>query len=98
MIIVYWACMIGLTVAAALVIVRLVRGPTTADRVVAVDTILLISVAALGVRVAQTGETRYIVLLIAFSMLAFVATTAAARYLERRAIAEPVPDLEEPGE
>jgi multicomponent Na+:H+ antiporter subunit F len=71
-------------VAAALVVIRLMLGPTTADRVVAVDTLLLVMVAGLTVQLAYTRETRFIWLILGVSMLGFVATTAAARFLERR--------------
>lgn len=83
--VVYQVSMLGLSIAAALVLTRLVRGPTTADRVVALDTVLLILVGALSVRTAQTGEPRFIILIIAVSLLGFVATVAAARFIERTA-------------
>lgn len=76
-------CLGVLSLAAVLVLVRLVLGPSTADRVIAVDTVLLILVSGLAVRVAQTGELRLVVLIVVVSLLGFVATTAAARFLER---------------
>ncbi len=81
---VYLAALVGLSVAAALVVIRLMIGPTTADRVVAVDTLLLVMVAGLTVQLAYTRETRFIWLVLGVSLLGFVATTAAARFLERR--------------
>lgn len=79
---VFTLSLVLLGAAAFLVLGRLVLGPSTADRVVAVDTLLMVLVAALGVLTAATKEPRYIVLIVIVSLLGFVATTAAARYLE----------------
>lgn len=76
-------CLLALSIAAGLVIIRLLLGPTVADRVVALDTLLLVVTMAVGVRIAQTHDTRYVPLLIVIGLLAFVGTVAAARFIER---------------
>lgn len=62
--------------------VRIVLGPTVADRMVALDTLLFIGVGALGVYVARTGDTTYIPVLVVAVVTAFVGTVVVARYIE----------------
>ena len=64
--------------------IRLVLGPSLADRVVALDlvTILLIAIAAL--LAIKTGEAVYLDLGLAIALVGFLATVAFARYAERR--------------
>lgn len=80
--IVFGTALVLLAMAAFLITIRLARGPTIADRVVAVDSLLLVLLISLGVLAAATGESRYIVLMIVLSLIGFVATTASARFLE----------------
>ena len=62
--------------------VRLVLGPSRADRVVALDlvTVLLVAIAAL--LVAVTGKLAYLDLSLALALIGFLATVAFARYVE----------------
>lgn len=64
--------------------IRLVLGPSLADRVVSLDlvTILLIAIAAL--LALKTGEAVYLDLGLALALVGFLATVAFARYAERR--------------
>jgi multicomponent Na+:H+ antiporter subunit F len=74
-----------LTLAMALTFVRLVRGPSLADRVVALDVLAAIAV---GIAATATIVEQQLVLLdaaIVLALIAFLATVAFATYLERRA-------------
>ena len=64
--------------------IRLVLGPSLADRVVSLDlvTVLLIAIAAL--LALTTGEAVYLDLGLAIALVGFLATVAFARYAERR--------------
>lgn len=62
--------------------IRVVLGPTVADRMVALDTLLFIGVGALGVYTARTGDTTYIPVLVVAVVTAFVSTIVVARYIE----------------
>jgi multicomponent Na+:H+ antiporter subunit F len=76
---------IGALGAALLAALRLVRGPTQADRVVALD-ILLASALALCVAVAlATGSTVFLDVAIGLALVAFVATLGWSRLIERAA-------------
>ncbi len=73
-----------LAIASLASIVRVVRGPSVADRMVALDTLLFVGVAGLGVFIVRTGDTTYISLLVAAVLTAFVSTVIVARYIEAR--------------
>ena len=47
-------CFVGLAVAALLIVVRLVQGPSVPDRIVALDTLLQVVVAGIAVAAALT--------------------------------------------
>ena len=71
-------------VAAALALVRLLRGPTTLDRVVALDVVVVLTVVAAGVYVAYYRDGSNIPLLAAVALVGFVGSTTAARLAVRR--------------
>ena len=76
-----------LAVGAVLAVVRLVLGPTVADRVVASD--VLLTLFALGALLlsARTGSGTYLLVGLVVALLGFVGTASVARFLE--AVPEP---------
>jgi multicomponent Na+:H+ antiporter subunit F len=72
-----------LAVAALLAFVRVVRGPTLPDRVVAIDLIGIMIVGMIVVGGAETGERAFLDVAIVFALISFVGTVAYARYVER---------------
>lgn len=77
-------CLLGLGAAAVLALVRLVLGPTVPDRIVALDNLLLVVVAGLAVAAAATGESAFLGVLVAVSLLGFVGSVTVGRFVERR--------------
>ena len=73
---------IFLAVGALASLYRVVRGPSVADRMVALDTLLFTGVAALGIQIVRTGDTTYISLLVIAVLTAFISTVVIARYIE----------------
>ncbi len=71
-----------LTVGGAGFVVRLVRGPTLADRVVALDGLLTVVVMAMAAWSALTGRTTYLMVGVVVGLVGFVATATFARALE----------------
>jgi multicomponent Na+:H+ antiporter subunit F len=67
----------------AVALVRLVRGPDAADRVVAADLIAVLVVAFLAAFAVHAEETSFLDVAIAYALVAFLGTVALARYLER---------------
>jgi multicomponent Na+:H+ antiporter subunit F len=66
---------------AVLTLVRLARGPSLLDRVVATDTLLVIISAGLAVYAALERNASVVPVLVVVSLLAFVGTVSIARYV-----------------
>lgn len=77
-------CFAGLGLAAVLVLVRLLLGPSVPDRIVALDVLVQIIVAGIAVAAAATRDGTYLSVLVAVSLLAFVGTVTVGRFIERR--------------
>lgn len=74
----------GLVVAGLLVLWRLVRGASLSDRVVALDSLLIVVVCGIAVHAARTGDGTYVDVAVVTALLGFVGTTTVARFIERR--------------
>jgi multicomponent Na+:H+ antiporter subunit F len=74
-----------LVVALALALVRLVLGPSTPDRVVALDLASSLSVGVIAVHVVSTGEGELMRAATVVALLAFLGTVAVASYVAGRA-------------
>jgi multicomponent Na+:H+ antiporter subunit F len=72
-----------LAFAAVLAFVRLLRGPTLPDRVVALDLIGVLIVCVTVAIAATTGQQAYLDVAIVIALVSFVGTVAYARYVER---------------
>jgi multicomponent Na+:H+ antiporter subunit F len=77
-------CFAGLLVAATLCLVRLARPGSLADRIVALDSLLVVAVCGIAVYIARTGGGAFLEVLVVTSLLGFIGTVTVARYLERR--------------
>ena len=62
--------------------IRLVRGPDLVDRVISLDAALVALMGAIGIRVADTGDTLYIGILVVIAIVAFTATVVLSRFIE----------------
>jgi multicomponent Na+:H+ antiporter subunit F len=72
-----------LAVAALVTFVRLVRGPSLVDRVIAIDLIGVLIVGIAVVSAVETGEQAFLDVAIVIALISFVGTVAYARYVER---------------
>jgi multisubunit Na+/H+ antiporter MnhF subunit len=75
----------GLTFTALAAIVRIVRGPTILDRMVASDVLLTTLMLAVGTDMVVRGHTDTIPLMTVIAATATFATIVVARYVKRRA-------------
>ena len=73
-----------LTVSILLVFLRLLKGPTIEDRIVAFDLLTTIAIAFLSVYAIKTVSITILDVGIILALLAFLGTVAFAYYLERR--------------
>jgi multicomponent Na+:H+ antiporter subunit F len=65
-------------------IVRLVLGPSVADRIAALDFLSLLAIGYIVLTALESGRHTYIDVAIALGLISFLATVALARYLFRR--------------
>jgi multicomponent Na+:H+ antiporter subunit F len=68
----------------ALTAVRLVKGPSYADRFVSIDMLTGLGVAACALTALATGRSEFLDVAFALALIAFVATAAFAAFLERK--------------
>jgi multicomponent Na+:H+ antiporter subunit F len=78
-----------LLAAMALVLWRLAKGPTAADRVIALDLLSMLVVAFLVAVSILARETSYLDVAIAFTCIAFLGTIALARFILRASQKQP---------
>lgn len=84
-------CVVLAGLAALLGFYRLLRGPTPADRVVALDLLFAVAVL-LGIAAALlTGRTVFLDVALGLALVGFVGTLAWARWIDRRAAREEEP-------
>lgn len=64
-------------------VVRLVIGRTTVDRVVAIDTLTIVSISIIALYAYVSGRPIYLDVALIYGALSFLSVLAVARYLER---------------
>ncbi|MCT7658620.1 monovalent cation/H+ antiporter complex subunit F [Mycobacterium deserti] len=80
---------IMLTTAAVFTMFRLLSGPSTLDRLVALDTLVAVTMCGIGTWAAFSLDTTVTYALTALALISFVGSVSVARFR--------VPDIEEPG-
>jgi multicomponent Na+:H+ antiporter subunit F len=79
-----------LTVLLGVSVVSIARARTTAERLVALDTAVLMLIGLLGLVAAETRRPYALDAALVLALLSFVSTVAASRYLgDRRPFTEP---------
>ena len=76
-----WVAGAALSVAALLVVVRIARGPTMLDRVIATDVLVAVIVCAVGVEAAVFRHSTTLPVLLTVSLFAFVSAVSVARFI-----------------
>jgi multisubunit Na+/H+ antiporter MnhF subunit len=82
----------GLVLTSALTLLvgyRVIRGPTTPDRVVALDTIATNVVAIAVLFALATGQGLFVTVSLVLAIIGFISTIAVARYVTEGDIIEP---------
>jgi multisubunit Na+/H+ antiporter MnhF subunit len=86
---------VGATIAAVLLLaamicagIRIVRGPTGPDRVVALDMLGILGVAGAGMAVVASGSAAFIDIALGVALVGFLAAVAFAGFIERGSINE----------
>jgi len=73
-----------LALAVVIVFVRLVRGPSLPDRVVAIDLMNTLGIGIIASYAIATGQAAFLDVAIAMALISFLGTVAFAYYIERR--------------
>ena len=81
--IVYIIATVFISLALILSMVRLVKGPTAADRVVALDTMSITVTASLTLLAFYFQRYIYVDVALIYAVLGFIGVIIIARYLER---------------
>ena len=77
-------CQVIVAIAALLCVVRLVLGPSLADRAVAVDALLVTIGIEIVLSAARIDVERNLVFFLVAGLVAFIGTTSVGRFIERR--------------
>ncbi len=64
-------------------IIRLVIGPKTVDRVVAIDLLTIIAIAVIGLLAHVANRYIYLDVALVYGLLSFLGVLAVARFLEK---------------
>lgn len=78
------ATLLLLIVGAACFLARAVIGPSLADRVVAIDGLVVTMVASILVNSIRTDAGWFLDVALVVALVGFLGTTAGARFIERR--------------
>jgi multicomponent Na+:H+ antiporter subunit F len=73
-----------LGISVILVFIRFIKGPSLADRVIALDMLILISICIIAVYSIMYQQSTFLDIAMLFALIAFLSTTAYAFYLEKR--------------
>ena len=82
---VFFVCLPIMTIAFVLAFVRLIRGPTLPDRVVALDLIAAVGIGFTAVYAVYTEEKVLLDVATVVALISFLATVAFAYYVQREA-------------
>ena len=78
-----WTIAAMLLVAAVLTMIRILRGPTTLDRLVALDVLIALCMCGLGTWAAFSRDSTVVPAIVALALLSFVGSVSIARFRVR---------------
>lgn len=73
-----------LALSVVIVFVRLVRGPSLPDRVIALDLVNTLGIGIIALYAIATDQVGFLDVAIALALISFLGTVAFAYYIERR--------------
>lgn len=81
-----WISFTLLSIALVLAFIRLVRGPSLPDRVVALELMATLTVGFIGVQAVSSERFSFLDVAMVLTLTAFLAAVGFARYLEKGGI------------
>lgn len=85
----YRGGLVLLSLSFLLTVVRVLRGPTLPDRIVALDMLVMVAIGFIAVIGIKTGISLYVDVAIALGLVGFLATVAFARFVMSRGARDP---------
>lgn len=79
---VIWICSGMLAVAVVLSLIRIIIGPTIADRIIGLDLLAGVVIAGMVVSGLASGNPFYLQAVLGFALILFLGTVALARFLD----------------
>ncbi|EMS35264.1 Na(+) H(+) antiporter subunit F [Mariniradius saccharolyticus AK6] len=80
----YWVIVPILAVSVILVFVRFLKGPSMADRVIALDMLFLVSICIIAIFSMLFDQSTFLDIAMLFALIAFFSTTVYAYYIEQK--------------
>jgi multicomponent Na+:H+ antiporter subunit F len=77
-------CLALLAAAGFLSLLRLARGDSLPNRIVALDALLLVAVSGIAVGAVRTSRGAFVDALVLAALLGFISTVAVAGFMDRR--------------
>jgi len=87
------AAVVLLAVSAVLAVIRMVRGPSVLDRMMASDVVITVLLLTMGVELLLDARLRTLPVMLALAATASISTIAIARYASRKSGADDVPTI-----
>lgn len=80
--------LLAIAIATALLVYRVIKGPTTPDRVIALDAIGINLIAIIALISILLNTSAFLDIILLIGILAFIGTVTFAKYLEKGVIVE----------
>ncbi|WP_022669390.1 monovalent cation/H+ antiporter complex subunit F [Desulfospira joergensenii] len=77
---------IGLFTSFVFALIRLIKGPTHADRVLALDLIGFITISFITAHTIRSGQTAFLDIAITLALVAFLGTVAFVTFMKKRLV------------
>lgn len=85
--ILYFALVV-LSISLVLFLIRIIKGPSTADRILGLDSLGVTLIGFIGILMILQNTIAYADVALVLSILSFVGTVAMSKFLERGAVFE----------
>lgn len=78
-----WCCIVLITFSIIAISYRLVKGPNTSDRVIALDTIGVLLICVVGLYSIIVDTTFFLEIVLLLAILSFIGTVAFSKFIEK---------------
>jgi len=77
-------CLVVIGISAGLCVLAALRRHSLADRIVAVETLLVTAVSGISLVAMRTGNPAFLPVLVVVALVSFIGAVTVARFIERR--------------